>query len=149
MNTTLFMEWITSKVASPTWQMIITTNTLHYISWNGMFLIWVLYLSNMFQWRIYSTPPFLHLISSLSCLTLFQTGVLELQFSYAIHTPAEEEERILSPFILITKQHYSTLLMLGILLALSSVTSTCTVTYESEIQGVKSGEIPLSRNNFL
>jgi hypothetical protein len=88
------------------------------------------------------------LISSPSCLTLFQTGVLELQFSYAIHIPAEEEG-ILSPFILLTKQYYSTLLMLGILLALSSLTSTCTVTDEYEIKGVNTGEIPLLRNNFL
>jgi hypothetical protein len=69
---------------------------------------------------IYSTPPFQHLISSSSCLTLFQTAVLDIQFLYAKHIPAEEEEeRILSPFIL-TKQYYSTLLMLGILVAVFS-----------------------------
>jgi len=107
--------------------------TIYYLKWN------VPYLSQTFEqydsvtW-IYSTPPFLHLISSPSCLTLFQTGVLELQFSYAIHIPAEEEG-ILSPFILLTKQYYSTLLMLGILLALSSLISTCTVTVS-----MKSGE---------
>jgi len=65
---------------------------LHYISWNGMFLIWVTFEQYVSMTWISSTPPFLHLISSPSCLTLFQTGVLELQFSYAIHIPAEEEE---------------------------------------------------------
>ena len=146
MNMTLFMEWIASKVASQTWQMMMTTNTVYITFLEMECSTFEQYVS--MTW-IYSTPPFLHLISSPSCLTLFQTGVLELQFLYAIHISAEEEERILSPFILLTKQYYSTLLMLGILLALSSLTSTCTVTDEYEIKGVKTGEIPLSRNNFL